>query len=82
MKYLKKISVGVDLAGKDKNPTGFCVLKNKIAVTKILHSDYEIMENTEKAKPDIVAIDAPFLHKPKIRKCDRALKNMVHFYRR
>lgn len=79
MKYSKKISVGIDLAGKDKNQTGFCFLKNKIAVTKILHTDYEIIENTERARPDIVAIDAPFLLKPKIRKCDTALKKYGAF---
>jgi predicted nuclease with RNAse H fold len=76
--------VGIDLAGSEKRNTGFCFLKNKKAITKILHKDEEIIENVKKLKPKIVAIDAPLsLPKgrkdinekgPHFRKCDLELK--------
>lgn len=69
--------VGIDLAGTAKHFTGFCILtvqdfKDKFAETKLLNTDNEIIEETKKAKPEIVAIDAP-LSKGK-RKCDYDLK--------
>lgn len=51
--------VGLDLAGKPENPTGFCVLTERGAETKLLRADKEILEEIDKAKPDVVAIDAP-----------------------
>ena len=52
--------VGIDLAGKAENPTGFCVLDENNCEVKILHSDTDILAGIEAAKPDIIAIDAPF----------------------
>lgn len=55
-------SVGIDLAGLEKNPTGFCILdfnKKEGIVTKILFTDNEIIKETRDAHPDIVCIDAP-----------------------
>ncbi|MBI4176370.1 MAG: DUF429 domain-containing protein [Candidatus Aenigmarchaeota archaeon] len=52
--------VGIDLAGKDRNPTGFCLLTKEGSKAKLLHSDNEILYEIEKIKPDIIAIDAPF----------------------
>jgi predicted nuclease with RNAse H fold len=51
--------VGLDLAGMDKNDTGFCLLGDKIEV-KLLHRDSEILEEINRVKPDLIAIDAPF----------------------
>jgi predicted nuclease with RNAse H fold len=51
--------VGLDLAGKSENPTGFCVLMESGTETKILHSDEEIMTEINNVKPDVIAIDAP-----------------------
>jgi hypothetical protein len=51
--------VGIDLAGKPENPTGFCVLRSRGAVTKKVFSDAQILEEVRKAKPQVVAIDAP-----------------------
>ncbi|MBI4020247.1 MAG: DUF429 domain-containing protein [Candidatus Aenigmarchaeota archaeon] len=51
--------IGLDLAGKDKNPTGFCVLTKEGTKAKLLHSDNEILYEIEKVKPDIICIDAP-----------------------
>jgi predicted nuclease with RNAse H fold len=59
--------VGIDLAGSEKRNTGFCFVKKKKVFVKILHKDKEIIENIEKIKPKVVAIDAP-LSLPKDRK--------------
>jgi len=52
--------VGIDLAGKAENPTGFCLLDETGAKTKLLFSDMEILKEVEDTKPDCIAIDAPF----------------------
>jgi hypothetical protein len=69
--------IGIDLAGSQKNPTGFCILdvKRKVTHTQILYSDSEIVENVRRVKPQIVAIDAPLTLSTKNRKCDDALRN-------
>jgi len=51
--------VGLDLAGKPENPTGFCFLTENGTETKLLRGDKEILEEINKVKPEIVAIDAP-----------------------
>jgi len=53
-------AVGIDLAGKSENDTGFCLLSDAGTETKLLHTDTEILAAIEAAKPDVVAIDAPF----------------------
>lgn len=53
-------SVGIDLAGKPENDTGFCVLRNSKIETKILHSDRSIIDEVKYVSPNVVAIDAPF----------------------
>ncbi|MFH1229336.1 MAG: DUF429 domain-containing protein [Candidatus Aenigmatarchaeota archaeon] len=52
-------AVGIDLAGKDENPTGFCIISEEGSQIKILHKDSEILDEIERAKPDCIAIDAP-----------------------
>src|SRR3990170_4324118 len=52
--------VGIDLAGKFENPTGFCSMTDEKTETKLLHSDEEIISELDIIKPDCVAIDAPF----------------------
>lgn len=52
--------LGIDLAGKEKNETGICLLTEKGSSAKIVFSDNEILEEVEKTKPDLIAIDAPF----------------------
>ncbi len=57
--------VGIDLAGKEENPTGFCVLRASGAKTKKVFTDEEILQEIRKLKPQVVAIDAPlWLPKP------------------
>jgi len=52
--------VGIDLAGKPENPTGFCSLTDSGTETMLLHTDMEIINEIDKIKPDCIAIDAPF----------------------
>ena len=52
--------VGIDLAGKPENPTGFCSLTDSGTETTLLHTDMEIINEIDKIKPDCIAIDAPF----------------------
>lgn len=52
-------SVGIDLAGKEKNPTGAAILESRNLRTRILHSGGEIVEICRGEDPDVVAIDAP-----------------------
>ena len=57
-------AIGIDLAGRSENPSGFCVLieenGNNSTDTKLLYSDEEMIVEIEKVKPNCIAIDAPF----------------------
>jgi predicted nuclease with RNAse H fold len=75
LKLKSKVIIGIDLAGKEKNPTGFAVWKNARVETCLIYTDNEILEAVLCAKPTIVAIDAP-LKLPKrgiLRKADEML---------
>jgi uncharacterized protein len=52
--------VGVDLAGKFENPTGFCSMTDEKTETKLLHTDQDILSEIDAIKPECVAIDGPF----------------------
>lgn len=65
--------VGIDLAGHPKNPTGWACLQGNSLKAMELFPDEEILLETFKVKPNVVAIDAP-LTIPKTgmtRKADR-----------
>jgi hypothetical protein len=51
--------VGLDLAGVETRPTGFCILKNMNAKTCVVHEDGEIITKIQETRPRIIAIDAP-----------------------
>jgi predicted nuclease with RNAse H fold len=51
--------VGLDLAGVESRPTGFCVLRGLVAETFLVYSNEEIVRKTEESKPEVVAVDAP-----------------------
>ncbi|NIM90889.1 MAG: DUF429 domain-containing protein [Candidatus Aminicenantes bacterium] len=53
------VVVGIDLAGVEGRPTGACILRGYDVSSVILYSDEEILEYVDKAKPELVAIDAP-----------------------
>jgi len=76
-----KVIIGIDLAGKEENPTGWALWKNKKVETSILYSDNEILREILQNNPTLIAIDAPF-HLPKtglLRKADREM--IKHGYR-
>jgi hypothetical protein len=51
--------VGLDLAGAETRPTGFCLLRSFNAETSLLFSNEEIIKKTQESPPLIVSIDAP-----------------------
>lgn len=53
------IVIGLDLAGVESRPTGFCVLKDWGAETCLVYSNEEIVSKVEEMKPMVVAFDAP-----------------------
>jgi len=85
--------IGIDLAGTENRPTGFCIMDDKMNIkTKIIYKDREIVRNILEENPKIIAIDAP-LSLPKgrksleqksnihLRECDRELlRNKIKFF--
>ncbi|MGD0495435.1 MAG: DUF429 domain-containing protein [Candidatus Bathyarchaeia archaeon] len=51
--------VGLDLAGVETRPTGFCILENMNAMTFVVYKDEEMIKKIQETKPKIVAVDAP-----------------------
>ncbi len=81
------IIVGIDLAGVESRPTGFCLLQDSTVQTNLLYSDKEIIEKTAQSYPAVIAIDAPLylplgrktleeLDTPHMRQSDRELLKM------
>jgi predicted nuclease with RNAse H fold len=67
--------LGIDLAGKPKNPTGLCILKENEILFRTVHEDTEIEECAQTLQPDIIAIDAPLIRgKPRVRTADILLR--------
>lgn len=92
MKHSNKIVIGIDLAGSEKRPTGICILIGDRINTSILYTDEEILNEVEKYKGALIAVDAP-LTLPKGRKsidqrcdihfreCDRELlRRRIKFF--
>ncbi|MGC8998835.1 MAG: DUF429 domain-containing protein [Candidatus Bathyarchaeia archaeon] len=70
-----KVIIGIDLAGKEENPTGLALWQNKNVETCLIYTNNEILEKVFSTNPKIVAIDAP-LKLPKsgiFRKADKEL---------
>lgn len=70
-----KVIIGIDLAGKPKNPTGWALCKSKKTETSLIHTNKEILEGIAHRDPTIIAIDAP-LSLPKkgiLRTADREM---------
>ena len=64
-----KTVVGIDLAGSQKNPTGFAIIDADFDVkASLIFDNITILKKIEKINPKIVAIDAP-LTLPKGRCC-------------
>ena len=59
--------IGLDLAGVENRPTGFCILDEMKVETKLVYNDKQIIQKIDEVKPEVIAIDAP-LSLPKGRK--------------
>jgi predicted nuclease with RNAse H fold len=51
--------MSIDLAGKEGNPTGICILNNRDLFLETLFSNYEILDEVSLVDPVLVGIDAP-----------------------
>jgi predicted nuclease with RNAse H fold len=79
------VVVGVDLAGSPRRNTGICLLRGMTVVSfATVHSDEDILVFIDRARPDLVAVDAPLSLPPgrrsleertgeHFRPCDREL---------
>jgi len=71
----ENIIIGIDLAGTEKNPTGWALWKNKVISTCHLYENQEILEHLTKFEHTLIAIDAPLslpkrgTIKKRIKKC-------------
>ena len=86
------IVVGLDLAGVETRPTGFCVLRDFRVETRLVCTDVEILSGVEAAVPQVVAIDAPLSLPPgresiqqrtavHLRECDEELlRRRIRFF--
>lgn len=84
--------MGVDLAGSVRRATGVCILRGMTARAYVAHSDEEILDAIERAKPELVPIDAPLSLPPgrktihdrrgeHLRECDRELqRRKIRFF--
>jgi predicted nuclease with RNAse H fold len=84
--------VGLDLAGVESRPTGFCSLVGLKSETSMLYADAEIIEAVRKVRPQIVAIVAPLSLPPgrksieertnsHLRECDmELLRRSIKFF--
>jgi uncharacterized protein YprB with RNaseH-like and TPR domain/predicted nuclease with RNAse H fold/cytidylate kinase len=54
-----EVVVGIDLSGSSRRASGWAALRGPAAEAKLLWSDEEILTETVRARPAIVAIDAP-----------------------
>ncbi|MEM0042403.1 MAG: DUF429 domain-containing protein [Thermofilaceae archaeon] len=87
------LSLGVDLAGSPKRPTGMCIIDEGLnAKTWIAYNDEEIIRAVLEFRPSVVAIDAPLSLPlgrssiddrtgPHFRECDKALRSLgIRFF--
>jgi hypothetical protein len=72
----KEVIIGIDLAGKKENPTGWALWKGKNLKAGLLYADNELLEGIIQSKPAIIAIDAP-LGLPKTGILRNADKEMI-----
>jgi len=77
-KLQKSVIVGIDLAGKATNPTGWALLKNRQIQTCNLYLTKEILAHTFNFSPTLVAIDAPLAlpKKSAMREADRQMHKL------
>lgn len=76
LEFEDKCTIGIDLAGLSKYPTGWALLKGNVVRAKLIYTNREILESITRNAPSLIAIDAP-LSLPKkgeaFRKADREM---------
>jgi predicted nuclease with RNAse H fold len=84
--------VGLDLAGVETRPTGFCILTGMKVEACLVYEDEKIMSIIKEIKPRIITVDAPLSLPPGrktleertgilLRECDRELlKRGIKFF--
>ena len=66
---------GLDLAAKNKNPSGLAIAKgNHVEVVCKVYSDEEIIERLLRYNVSVVAVDAPLAHAKGYRRVDLEMK--------
>ncbi len=67
--------IGIDLAGRSTNPSGFALLSGRTFKTQLVYSDKQMIDLCTKARPAIISIDAPlgFPERGNLRKADVSL---------
>jgi predicted nuclease with RNAse H fold len=86
------VIIGLDLAGVESRPTGFCSLIGMKVETSLVYSDIDILAKIRESNPEVVAIDAPLSLPPgrksleertgpHLRECDKELlKKGIRFF--
>jgi predicted nuclease with RNAse H fold len=86
------VIVGLDLAGVETRPTGYCKLTELRVETSLVYTDKDILNKIRKMCPRVIAIDAPLSLPPgrktleertssHLRDCDRELlKRGIKFF--
>ena len=64
------LSMGIDLSGSEKRPTGVCILRGREAHLDMLDSDDQLLSLMKEVRPTVVSIDSP-LSLPKGRCCSK-----------
>ncbi len=89
---MRMIVVGLDLAGVETRPTGFCILVGMRAETCLTYTDNEILTRIKAVSPQIIAVDAPLSLPPgrqsieqrtevHLRECDKELlRRRIRFF--
>lgn len=72
----EEVIIGIDLAGKSKNPTGQAILESKEVKATLIYTDNEILKHVTRTHPKLIAIDAP-LSLPKKGSLRKADKEMI-----
>jgi len=70
------VTVGIDLAAKQTNPTGFAVWDDGFVKVFTVYTDLEIISLCLRVYPHLIAIDAPLTFSQGYREADKALIRM------
>jgi len=64
--------LGVDLAAKENNPTGICIMEGSKCILQTSYSDSDILRKVIENSPILIAVDAPLTLGERV--CDKLLK--------